>query len=178
MAPDNFAFPRPAIRQLLLCIFAFTIGAAHADCAGDIDGLRRIAQDVAFPLDWIETGMDDGRPLRLTLSQREETLHFQFNKTPAGLWAEGLGEICAVAGALEVQFGPGALHPGPDASWLLRRRLEGGARLRLARLPSGELQVSTFGWHSRFAAASLQRRPTEPPQQELVTLEPRHSRRP
>lgn len=162
---------------MLVALLAFACGASHAGCAGDIQGLRRIAEDPSFPLHWIETGMDDGRPLRLTLSDREGALHFQFDKTPAGLWAEGLGEICATSGALEARFGPGALHPGPDAGWLMRRRLEGGAHLLLTRLQSGELKVSTFGWKSRFAAVgSPQRRHPGTPSRELVTLEPRHSR--
>lgn len=133
----------------------FAAGAAAAsDCAGDLAGLRRLAGDATFPVHWVETGMDDGKPLRLVLRERDDQLHLQFEKAREGLWAEGTGRVCVVGGALELRFQPGRLQPGPAAGWFLRQTMQQAARFTLARDVSGELQVRTAGWRGRFSAVT------------------------
>ena len=133
-----------------------TAGFAAADCARDIDGLRSLAADPGFPLQWIEIGMSDGKPLRLAIAQRAGVLHFRFDKSGEGLWAEGEGQVCARGGSLMAEFGPDRLQPGPAAPWLLRRSMLAGNRFELTRVDAGVLRVSTPGWRGRFAPADAQ----------------------
>lgn len=129
---------------------------SSAACARDVDGLRQLLGDAAFALQWLETGMSDGKPLRLVIAPRDGALHFHFEKSREGLWAEGRGEVCATPGGLAAVFEPGALQPGPAASWLLRRSLPAGGRFELSRPRVGELLVGTLGWRGRFVPAQAE----------------------
>ncbi|MGE4240422.1 hypothetical protein [Ramlibacter sp.] len=138
------------------CAFAVVLslacGTAAANCASTVVGLRALAGGFYFPLRWIETGMEDGKPLVLGISERAGLLHLQFVKTREGLWAEGPARVCAEDGRLLVRFEPGAVQPGPASTWLLRQSLRAGARFEFEKLAPTELHVSTTGWRGRFAA--------------------------
>lgn len=128
---------------------------AHAatDCARGAAALRRLAGEGAFPLHWVEAGMDDGKPLHLDLelAERDGALHLRFNKTGEGLWAEGAGSVCKAADGLQVRFEPGQLRAGPAAGWLLRQWLRDGGPLAVARPSPATLEVRAPGWRGRFA---------------------------
>jgi hypothetical protein len=128
--------------------------ATPASCAIDIPGLRRLAGDPEFPLRWVETGMDDGKPLRLRIEQREGALFWQFDKAREGPWAAGRGMVCLHGARLQALFAPGELQAGPAAGWLLRGTLQRSARFDLVRSSASEMQVGTIGWRGRFAPDS------------------------
>lgn len=142
------------MRRAWLAVAAVLLGAnaAAAECDSDVAGLRRLAGDPAFPLHWTETGMDDGKPLQLVLRDFDGALHLRFDKAGEGLWAEGVGRVCAVAGGLEMRFEPGRLHAGEAAGWLLRQALQAGGRFTFMRDASGGMQVGATGWRGHFIA--------------------------
>src|SRR5712664_4093259 len=71
-------------------------GECHASppCAKTIDDLRALLADQSFPLKWHETTMDDGKPLVLSILERDGALFLEFVKTDEGLWAESAGTLC------------------------------------------------------------------------------------
>jgi len=144
------------MQRALLATIAFValVDGAAAECVHDVASLRRIAGDPAFPVRWIETGMDDGKPLSLALDDRDGALHLRFDKAREGLWAEGLASICAVGAKLEMRFAPGQMQAGPAASWVVRQVLAAGGRFTFTRTAAGELRVSSTAWTGRFSEAT------------------------
>lgn len=137
---------------LVLAIASLTMAtqAMASECASDVAGLRRLAGEPVFSLRWIEVGMDDGRPLSLTIGERDGALHVRFDKSQGGVWAQGTASICAAGAHLELLFKPGQLRPGPGAHWLLQKALGTGGRFTMARTADGELRVSSVVWSGRF----------------------------
>jgi hypothetical protein len=66
----------------------------------------------AFPLKWTETTMGDGKPLVVSISERQGVLALEFTKTREGLWAESTGVICPSGVDLEIRVFPRADSPG------------------------------------------------------------------
>ncbi|MCC2675520.1 MAG: hypothetical protein K0R58_2467 [Ramlibacter sp.] len=134
-------------------VLLMSASGAAAQCAHDVAGLRLLARDASFPVRWIESGMDDGRPLVLSLADTERGLHLRFDKTDEGLWVEGVGSVCTVGDALEIRFAPGHLRPGAAAHWLLRAALQAGGQFTLTREKADELRVHSASWTGRFVGA-------------------------
>lgn len=96
--------------------------------------------------------MSDGKPLVLSMAEREGTLFLSFVKSHEGLWAEGTGVICMRGTKLEVRFHPDTLVVGSTANWALRYSLGHGASFSLSRLDALRMKVSTIGWTGTFTA--------------------------
>lgn len=58
-------------------------------CAATIADLRTLVADASFPLRWEETSMADGKPLIVSIMEKDGSILLGFVKTGEGLWAEG-----------------------------------------------------------------------------------------
>ncbi|MCX9156889.1 hypothetical protein OPU71_12210 [Niveibacterium sp. 24ML] len=147
--------PPPAIAALLALPLAC---CAHAQepprCASSIHELRQLAGDPAFPLRWEETSMDDGKPMRVSISEHNGALKLAFVKTDESLWAEGAGRICRSGATLEARLSKDQLRLGPAANWLARMALADGAAFTLQRRTREQLHIATQGWCGRFVPAA------------------------
>ncbi len=119
-------------------------------CAATISELRSLLNDQTFPLKWEETTMDDGKPLMVSIHERNGSLFVEFIKTRQGLWAESLGVICKTEVGLEIRFTAEQIHFGPAASWVLRYALGNGGKFTLTKLGSKTLRIATTGWNGVF----------------------------
>jgi len=136
---------------VLLAALAPLAAAAQNDCASNVAQLRALAGDAAFPLQWHETTMNDGKPLVVSISEKNGALVLQFVKTGEGLWAESAGAVCRAGADLEASFTADQVRLGPAANWVLRASLGAGGKFRLTRLGPGELRIATTGWSGSFA---------------------------
>lgn len=141
---------RLAVRAAPLLLSLAAASAAATPCAATIDELKAMADDASFPLRWQETSMSDGKPLVVSIAEREETLYLEFTKAREGLWAEGEARVCGSGGRFEARLRRSALRLGPAAHWILRQSLGHGATFVLSRLPSGQLRIATPGWSGLF----------------------------
>ncbi len=126
-----------------------------AACVSTVDALKAMLDDPAFPLQWDETTMDDGLPLRVAISEQHGVMSVAFVKTGKGLWADITGEVCQGGQALEIRFSAKQIRFGPAASWVLRYVLGDGGKFTLKRLSARQLEVATTGWSGLFAPARL-----------------------
>lgn len=157
MTHDSFErskLPPSYIKFLLVVIVALctfqSVRAADDLCVRDQAGLRQLVQDNAFPNEWIETTADDGKPLVLKMSNKNEKLYFVFDKTKEGVWAEGPIEVCKSGEKLLVKISGQDIKVGSEAPRLIRWSMSGGATFRL-QLKSKELMhVSITGWSGDF----------------------------
>ena len=87
---------RPTSLFLLACLNVACISASAgtSGCAATVQELARMTGEPAFPLKWTETTMGDGKPLLVSISERQGVLALEFTKTREGLWAESTGVIC------------------------------------------------------------------------------------
>ncbi len=125
-----------------------------ARCASNISELRRLLGDSAFPLRWTETSMDDGKPMVVTLQERNGALALRFIKSSEGVWAEGTGTLCRKGTDIEARLGKDQLRLGPAAHWLVRMTLADGGTFTLHRPTGRQLQITTQGWSGRFVPAA------------------------
>ncbi len=123
---------------------------AAPPCADTLTAFRALVLDPAFPLQWRETGMDDGKPLLLTLAERDGALHLRFFKSGEGLWAEGVVSVCGRGAALAARFDAERMRFGDAAPWVVR--YSPGSEFTLIRLGAAMRVVGT-GWSSNFSAA-------------------------
>jgi hypothetical protein len=128
-------------------------------CAESVVALRSLAGEDGFPLAWEETGMADGKPLRVAISERNGELFMEFVKAGEGLWAQSSGRICKAGSNLEARFGADQIRLGPAANWILRAALGRGGQFTLTRLAPERLRIETTGWSGTFVAAALTSRP-------------------
>lgn len=126
-----------------------TPSQAAPPCANTLTALRALVLDPAFPLQWRETGIDDGKPLLLTLAERDGALHLRFAKSGEGLWAEGMVSVCGSGAALSARFDAGRMRFGEAAPWIIR--YSHGTEFTLVRLGAA-MRVAGTGWGSNFAA--------------------------
>jgi hypothetical protein len=126
---------------------------AAPPCAETIRELRALLGDPAFPLQWRETTMDDGKPLVMSILERDGLLILSFAKTDEGLWAEGIGAICANGSKLEARFPPEKTSFGPAAHWAMRYSLAGAANFTLTRMGATRMRIDTLGWTGVFLNA-------------------------
>ncbi len=141
------------LAQLLLAVVLFGLPGRAASleaCATTVEGLKLLAGDPSFPLRWEEISMSDGKPLVVSITERDGALFLEFMKTREGLWAEGAAVVCRGSAGLEARMG----HPrmGPAAHWILRSAAGEARSFTLARHASGHLRIATFGWQGTFSA--------------------------
>ena len=137
---------------LMIAALPLVVAAqAQGECASNVAQLRTLAGDADFPLKWHETAMNDGKPLVVSISEKDGALVLEFVKTGEGLWAESTGAICRSGAGLEARFAAGQARLGPAANWVLRGALAGGGTFRLTRVGPAELRIATTGWSSSFA---------------------------
>jgi len=99
---------RPTSLFLLACLNVACISASAgtSGCAATVQELARMTGEPAFPLKWTETTMGDGKPLVVSISERQGVLALEFTKTreasglkapgssarPAPIWKSGFPE--------------------------------------------------------------------------------------
>ena len=133
----------------LLCL-AGPCQAAPAACADTLETLRVLMADPALPLRWRETTMDDGRPLVMSILERDGTLFLSFFKQEKGMWLEGAVSVCPRGAHWAARFAGRKVHVGPAAHWAMRYTLSKGAEITLTRLDSTRLRIVTAGWDGIF----------------------------
>ncbi len=135
-----------------LCSIGVVPVEAAPTCAQSLAQLRALLEDAAFPLRWEETTMDDGKPLVLTMAERDGRLVLSIHKTREGAWAHGRASICSQESRLEARFVDGAASVGPAAPWTMRQAIAQELAFTLTRLGPARLEVSMGGWSGGFAA--------------------------
>jgi hypothetical protein len=120
-------------------------------CAASIGELKSMLGDQTFPLRWEETTMSDGKPLMVSILEKNNSLLLQFIKDKEGLWAESRGVICQAGSELGIEFTREQIRFGPAANWLLRVAMGNGGKFVLNRVDAGQLQITTSGWQGVFA---------------------------
>lgn len=146
-----------SFRHIVLCtcltlLLPFSSHAQGAEkCASTIVQLKELFNDPAFPLKWEETTMDDGKPLVVSISERNAALSVEFIKATKGLWADISGVICQTDKDMEIRFTAEQIHFGPAASWVLRYALGNGGKFTLTQIGDKQLRVATTGWDGIFA---------------------------
>ncbi|HSV36849.1 MAG TPA: hypothetical protein VLI46_14905 [Ramlibacter sp.] len=134
--------------SILLCLPGRAGALEPHQCAASLESLKVLAADASFPLRWEEASMSDGKPLIISILEKDGLLFLEFVKTREGLWAEGAATICRGSAGLEVRFGH--LRMGPAAHWILRLS-EGRERIfGMSRQARGHLQLATPGWSGAF----------------------------
>ena len=151
--PFGKALGGAALGALLLCASAQAQPAP--DCANTLAGLRELLDDAHFPLHWRETSMRDGKPLLVSLLERDGALALEFTKTGEGLWAQSTGTLCRTDKGLEIRFSAQQIKLGPAANWVLRLALGNGGKFTLTRSAPAQLHIATGGWSGLFAAQPL-----------------------
>ena len=119
-------------------------------CASTILQLKELLDDQAFSLKWEETTMDDGKPLMVSILEKNGSLSVAFVKTTKGLWADIVGVICNTDNVLEIRFTAEQIRFGPAASWILRYALSNGGKFTLTKIGAKQLRVATTGWSGIF----------------------------
>lgn len=141
-------------RKTLLCVLLLSALSGHAlaapDCMTTLGELRTTLADRRDSLQWIETTMDDGKPLVVSIAERNGALVLEFIKTTEGLWAEGTGAICGVGADFEIRFAKDQLRMGPASGWLLRSLLGQGGKFTITRLGADQLRIASSGWSGIF----------------------------
>lgn len=141
---------------IVLLLLSF---GAHADsgsgCASTIKELRILAGDPIFSKRWAEVSMDDGKPMVVSIIERDGKLLIEFIKTGEGLWAEISGVICKTGLDLEARTSKEQIVIGPAANWMLSLAIGNGGVFTLRRHISNQLQIETQGWSGRFVPTVL-----------------------
>ena len=121
-------------------------------CISNIVDLKELLNNQSFALKWEETTMYDGKPLVVSISEKDGALSVEFIKTSKGLWADISGAICQTDKDLEIRFTGEQIHFGPAASWVLRYALGNGGVFTLTRINDKQMRVATTGWSGIFVA--------------------------
>ena len=145
-----------AALSMLLSLVSHDVAAAP-DCVTTLGELRTLLGDRRDALQWVETTMDDGKPLLVSIVERHGSLTLEFVKTGEGLWAEGSGAVCGAGMDFEISFGKGQLRMGPASGWLLRSLLGQGGKFTMTRLGADQLRIATSGWSGTFVPKPNQR---------------------
>ena len=147
----NVRAARGALMLALSILFPATCLAGQP-CARTLADLRSLLAEPAFPLKWRETGMNDGKPLLLTIFEREGALVVSFEKTEEGLWAEGVSIICRGENDYEIRFVNDRVRFGPAASLLVQYSVLNGGPVTFAKTGPEKMQVGMSGWSGDFAS--------------------------
>jgi hypothetical protein len=122
-----------------------------SQCATSIGELKILLDDQSFPLKWIETTMDDGKPLRVSILEKNGILNVEFIKTDVGTWAESFGTICKSGSDFEIKFTKNQIRFGPAANWILRYALRNGGKFSMTKIGANQLRLATTGWSGIFS---------------------------
>ncbi len=136
--------------RMLLLLALESHAHQNPGCAATVPELRVLLGDPAFSLQWEEITMDDGKPLRVSIQEKEGVLRLDFSKAREGLWAESAGVICKTGAGLEISFTREQVRVGPAAGWLTRLSLVNGGKFALTRLGRERLRIATHGWNGIF----------------------------
>jgi hypothetical protein len=156
----------PLCLSVLLCQTGQAL--ALPGCAASISELTRLLGEPAYPVKWEETSMDDGKPLRVSILEKDGALWLEFFKTGQGLWAQTAGVICRAGNDYEIRFGADQIRFGPAAHWVLRLALGSGGKFTLSRLGPNQLRIVGGGWQGVFvpvagpSSAGVGQAPTGP----------------
>jgi hypothetical protein len=120
-------------------------------CAATIGEMRALLGDQSFPLKWQETTMNDGKPLVVSIQERNGSLFLEFIKTREGLWAESAGVMCKAGADFETRFAEDQIRLGPAASWVMRYALGHGGKFTMTKLGPEQLRIATSGWNGVFS---------------------------
>jgi hypothetical protein len=146
-------------RSYIAIVFLLLSVGAHADngsgCASTIKELRILAGDPVFSNRWAEISMDDGKPMVVSIIERNGKLLIEFIKTGEGLWAEISGVICKTGIDLEARMSKEQIVIGPAANWMLSLAIANGGVFTLRRHISNQLQIETQGWSGRFVPTAI-----------------------
>jgi hypothetical protein len=144
----------------LACIFLLSVFLLNAraqdasQCANSISELKILLDDQSLPLKWIETSMDDGKPLQVSILEKNGILNVEFIKTNAGPWAESAGAICKNGSEIELRFTKNQIRFGSAANWVLRYALRNGGKFSITKVGSNQLRLATTGWSGTFSQMS------------------------
>jgi hypothetical protein len=119
-------------------------------CAATVAELRLMLGDAGFPQAWEETSMADGKPLRVSILEKDGALLLEFIKTGQGLWAQSEGVVCLAGSDFDIRFSAQQIRMGPAAGWLLRLALGNGGVFTLSRPAPEKLHIQTAGWSGTF----------------------------
>jgi hypothetical protein len=137
---------------ILLSTFSLDGQAQNpSQCATSIGELKILLDDQSFPLRWIETTMDDGKPLRVSILEKSGILNVEFIKTDVGTWAESFGAICKNESEIEIRFTKDQIHFGSAANWVLRYALRNGGKFSMTKIGVNQLRLATTGWSGLFS---------------------------
>lgn len=151
----DLAMPRISSWCAFLLLLPLTGEAADTlNCASTIRDLGRLMDEPRLPLEWAETTMDDGKPLRMSIIQSNGSLLLGFTKTGEGLWVESAGVICRSGSNFEARFSHEQIRLGPAAGWLLKSALKRGGKFTLTKLGPDQLRIATRGWRGDFSAVA------------------------
>jgi hypothetical protein len=146
------SFCRILLSTFLTLLLPFSSHAQVSDkCVSTVVELKNLLNDQAFSLTWEETTMDDGKPLVVSIAEKNGALSVEFTKTTKGLWADISGVICKTDKDLEIRFTAEQIRFGPAASWVLRYALGKGGKFTLTKIDDKQLRVATTGWSGVFA---------------------------
>lgn len=141
---------------LVLLLLLSLNGEVHASpaCATTLNELEIMLGDQAFPLAWEETTMDDGKPLVMSIIEKNGSLFLEFTKTGEGLWAASSGVICKTGADFEARFSGKQIRLGPAANWIVRHALRNGGKFTLTKLGSDQLRIATSSWSGTFSSTT------------------------
>ncbi|MDP3538803.1 MAG: hypothetical protein Q8S26_08880 [Azonexus sp.] len=125
----------------------------ESGCASSIRELRMLVGDPHFPHRWEEASMDDGKPLKVSIFERNGALRLEFIKTGEGMWADIPGVICLVGTDLELRMSKEKIALGPAINWMFRLALAQGGVFTMQRRAPRQLQIGTQGWNGSFVPA-------------------------
>jgi hypothetical protein len=98
--------------------------------------------------------MDDGKPLVMSILERNGSLFLEFTKTGEGLWAASSGVICKTGTDFEARFSGKQIRLGPAANLILRLALRNGGTFTLTKLGPDQLRIATSSWSGTFSPAA------------------------
>lgn len=135
---------------LLAVFLVFASGySSYADCA-DTEAELDAMTVADFSVNWRETTANDGKPMLLKMSSKNDKLYMVFEKSRDGVWAEGAVEVCSDGGGLLVKMDADDIHLGPKAPGLVRMAMHNGARFKVQVKSARSIHVSTSGWSGDF----------------------------
>ena len=145
-----------AFLLLLLLVSANARAQDASGCASTLHELRKLVGDPSFPHRWEEVAMGDGKPLVVSVVERNGALLIEFMKTGEGLWAEiSSAVVCRKGADLEARMSKEQIRLGPASNLVLRFALANGGVFTLQRHVPNQLQIATHGWSGRFVPAAM-----------------------
>lgn len=135
--------------MIKLILFSLLIFTAHAEtCVTTLDAFKKLIKHDDFPVAWIETTADDGKPLVMRISSESDKLHLEFDKTKEGIWAKGFATVCQEKNSFSAKISKDDVKWGPEAPFVMKMR--GSANFDLSFPKDTEMKVAIFGWSGTF----------------------------